>query len=109
MASGWRAVPSLGDWLIAALLSLSNLLAVGLLTAAPLGARAIELSLVAAFVAATLGSLLVSWLARAPAEIAVPAPSTTVIYAALGADLVGRSGGAAGIWEIWVRCRSRLC
>ena len=101
VASGWSAVPSLGDWFIAALLSLSNLLAVGLLTAAPLGARAIEISLVAAFVAATLGSLLVAWLARAPAEIAVPAPSTTVIYAALGADLVGRSGGAAGIWEIW--------
>ena len=101
LASGWSAVPSLGDWFIAALLSLSNLLAVGLLTAAPLGARAIEISLVAAFVAATLGSLLVAWLARAPAEIAVPAPSTTVIYAALGADLVGRSGGAAGIWEIW--------
>ena len=101
MASGWSAVPSLGDWFIAALLSLSNLLAVGLLTAAPLGARAIEISLVAAFVAATLGSLLVAWLARAPAEIAVPAPSTTVIYAALGADLVGRSAGTAGIWEVW--------
>ena len=101
MASGWSAVPSLGDWFIAALLSLSNLLAVGLLTAAPLGARAIELSLVAAFVAATFGSLLVAWLAHAPAEIAVPAPSTTVIYAALGADLVGRSGGATSIWEIW--------
>ena len=95
---------SLGDWFIAALLSLSNLLAVGLLTAAPLGARAIEISLVAAFVAATLGSLLVAWLARAPAEIAVPAPSTTVIYAALGADLVSRSasnGGSGSIWEIW--------
>ena len=95
---------SLGDWLVAALLSLANLLAVGLLTAAPLGARAIEISLVAAFVAATLGSLLVAWLARAPAEIAVPAPSTTVIYAALGADLVSRSasnGGSGSIWEIW--------
>ena len=101
VASGWRAVPALGDWFIAALLSLSTLLAVGLLTAAPLGSRAIEISLVAAFVAATLGSLLVAWLARAPAEIAVPAPSTTVIYAALGADLVGRSAGTAGIWEIW--------
>ena len=100
-ASGWSARHTLGDWFIAALLSLSTLLAVGLLTAAPLGARAIEISLVAAFVAATLGSLLVAWLARAPAEIAVPAPSTTVIYAALGADLVGRSAGTAGIWEIW--------
>ncbi len=103
-APGWRAVPSPGDWFIAALLSLSNLLAVGLLTAAPLGTRAVEMSLVAAFVAATVGSLLVAWLARAPAEIAVPAPSTTVIYAALGADLVGRSAGTsggAGIWEIW--------
>ncbi len=92
---------SLSDWFIAALLSLATLLAVGLLAAAALGARALDISLVAAFVAATLGSLLVAWLGRAPAEIAVPAPSTTVIYAALSADLVGRSGGAAGIWEIW--------
>ena len=103
-ASPRTAVRSPGDWFVAALLSLANLLAVGLLTAAPLGARAIEISLVAAFVAATLGSLLVAWLARAPAEIAVPAPSTTVIYAALGADLVIRSAGSAGsgsIWEVW--------
>ena len=103
-ASAWSAGHSPGDWFVAALLSLSNLLAVGLLTATPLGARAIEISLVAAFVAATLGSLLVAWLARAPAEIAVPAPSTTVIYAALGADLVSRSAGTAdssGIWEVW--------
>ena len=100
-ASPRTAVRSPGDWFVAALLSLANLLAVGLLTAAPLGARAIEISLVAAFVAATLGSLLVAWLARAPAEIAVPAPSTTVIYAALGADLVSRSAGSGSIWEVW--------
>ena len=101
VASASSAVPALGDWFVAALLSLSSFLAVGLLTAAPLGARAIETSLVAAFITATLGSLLVAWLARAPAEIAVPAPSTTVIYAALGADLVGRSAGSGSIWEIW--------
>ena len=89
---------SLSAWFIAALLSLATLLAVGLLAAAALGARALDISLVAAFVAATLGSLLVAWLGRAPAEIAVPAPSTTVIYAALSADLVSRSGS---LWEIW--------
>jgi SulP family sulfate permease len=76
-------------------------LAVGLLTAVPLGARAVDISLVAAFVAATVGSLLVACLARAPAEIAAPAPSTTVIYAALGADLVGRGGDTVGLWEVW--------
>lgn len=101
LVSPWRALPALGDWFIAALLSLANLLAVGLLTAAPFGTRAIEISLVAAFVAATLGSLLVAWIARAPAEIAVPAPSNTVIYAALGTDLIARANGNAGLWEIW--------
>ena len=101
VASASSAVRALGDWSIAALLSLSNLLAVGLLTAASLGTRAIEISLVAAFVAATLGSLLVAWIARAPAEIAVPAPSNTVIYAALGTDLMARANGNAGLWEIW--------
>lgn len=95
------AKPSLGDWFVAALLSLANLLAVGLLVTAPLGTRAVETSLVAAFIAATLGSLLVAWLSRAPAEIAVPAPSTTVIYAALGADLVARSSGTGDLREVW--------
>ena len=94
----WSLVQLLGDWFIAALLSLSNLLAVGVLAASALGARALDISLVAAFVAATVGSLLVAWLARAPAEIAAPVSSTTVIYAALGADLVSRS---ASIWEVW--------
>jgi sulfate permease, SulP family len=98
------AIHSLGDWFIAALLSLATVLAVGLLTAAPLTAGAIDISLVGAFVAATLGSLVVAWLGRAPAEIAVPAPSTTVIFAALGADLVSRGVGAAaggGLWAVW--------
>ena len=102
--SASNAIKSLGDWFVAALLSLANFLAVGLLAGAALGARALDISLVAAFVAATVGSLLVAWLARAPAEISVPAPSTTVIYAALGADLVSRSAGSAGsgsIWEVW--------
>jgi sulfate permease, SulP family len=101
LASPFRALPSLGNWFVCALLSLANVLAVGLLTAAPLGTSAIEISLVAAFVAATVGSLLVAWIARAPAEIAVPAPSNTVIYAALGTDLMARSGGNAGLWEVW--------
>ena len=95
---------SLSDWFVTALLSLANLLAVGLFAAATLGARALDISLVASFVAATLGSLLVAWLARAPGEIAAPVSSTTVIYAALGADLVSRSGGTGGtmgLWEVW--------
>jgi sulfate permease, SulP family len=99
--SAWSALQSLGEWSIVALLCLSTLLAVGLLAAGPLGSRAIDTALVAAFIAATVGGLIVAGLARAPAEIAAPAPSTTVIYAALGADLVGRGGGAAGLWETW--------
>lgn len=98
---GGSALTSLGDWCTAALLSLSIVLAVGLLAAAPLGAGAIDIGLVAAFVTATVGSLLVAWIGRAPAEIASPAPSTTVIYAALGADLVSRSAGAADMWQVW--------
>ena len=97
----WRYAHFLGDWLILALLCLSTVLAVGLLTSAPLGPRAIDTGLAAAFVAATVGGLIVALLARAPAEIAAPAPSTTVIFASIGADLVSRSAGAANLWEIW--------
>jgi sulfate permease, SulP family len=100
-ASAWSAVQSLGDWFVIALLCLSTALAVGLLSAAPLGTAVIQMSLVAAFVAATVGGLIVALLARAPLEIAAPAASTTVIYAALGADLAVHSTPGAGVWEIW--------
>jgi MFS superfamily sulfate permease-like transporter len=74
---------------------------VGLLTAGPLGTRAIEMSVVASFLAATIGGLVVALLARAPAEIAAPAASTSVIYASLGADLLAHSANGAGLWEVW--------
>ncbi len=101
MGEVWTSAQSLGDWVILALLCLSTVLADGLLTGASLGPRAIDTSLTAAFVAATVGGLIVALLARAPAEIAAPAPSTTVIFASLGADLVTRSAGAASLWEVW--------
>lgn len=99
--SVWGAARSLGDWFVMALQSLAAALAVGLLTAVPIGVEAIAISLTAAFVATTLGCLLVAWLARAPGEIAAPTPSTTVIYAALGADIVAHGAVGAGVWEIW--------
>src|SRR3954471_14634976 len=89
-ASARGALLSLGDWFVVAVLSLPMALAAGILTASPLGQRAIDVSLVAGFVGATVGGLTVALLARVPGEIAIPAPSTTVIYAALGADLAHR-------------------
>ena len=53
-AWAWSPVQLLGDWLVAALLSLANLLVVGVLAAGALGARALDISLVAAFVAAAM-------------------------------------------------------
>jgi sulfate permease, SulP family len=100
-ASARGAVQSLGDWFVLALLCLSTALAVGLLTAAPLGMAVIQMSLVASFIAAAAGGLIVALLARAPLEIAAPAASTTVIYAALGADLAVHSAPGASVWEIW--------
>jgi hypothetical protein len=47
-ASAWSAVQSLGDWFVIALLCLSTALAVGLLSAAPLGTAVIQMSLVGA-------------------------------------------------------------
>lgn len=84
-----------------ALLGLSFLLASATLAAAPLGAQALTGFVVAAFVAATLGGLLVALIARAPAEICAPASSTTVIYASLCADLVLRAGPQVNVAEVW--------
>lgn len=84
-----------------ALLNLSMLLAVGALSATPLGLGALGIGVVAAFVAATLGGLIVAIIARAPAEICAPASSIAVIYAALCADLVTRAGPQVNIGEVW--------
>ena len=96
-----RLIRAVGNPFVLALLCLPTLLAVGLMTSAPLGPQALQVSLAGAFVAFTIGSLVVAVLARAPAEIAGPTPSTTVIYAALGMDLVNRAGAGQGLWEIW--------
>lgn len=95
------AARSLGDWVVMALQGLAIALAVGLLTAGSIGAQAITISLTAAFIASTVGCLLVAWFSQAPGEIAAPMPSTTVIYAALGADVVGHGAAGISVWEIW--------
>jgi sulfate permease, SulP family len=92
---------SLGKAATVALLNLSVVLALGSLTATPLGQTALPTAIVAAFITATLGGLLVALFARAPAEISAAATSVTVIYAALAGDLVTRAGANASVPEIW--------
>ncbi len=94
-------LPALSASATIALLTLSGLLAVGALSATPLGRGALAIGVVAAFVAATLGALVVAVLAPAPAEISAPAPSVVVIYAALCADLAARAGPQVNIAEVW--------
>ena len=77
------------------------MLALGSLTATPLGQAALPTAVVATFIAATLGGVLVALFARAPAEISGAATSVTVIYAALAGDLVARAGANASLPEIW--------
>jgi len=84
-----------------AFFSLATQLGSGALAATPFGSSAVANGIVAALMGATLGGFLVAVLARAPAEICVPAASVVVIYAALGADLVARAGPQASFGEIW--------
>lgn len=96
-----RLIRAVGNPFVLALLCLPTMLAVGLMTSAPLGPQALQVSLAGAFVAFTIGSLVVMVLSRAPAEIAAPTPSTSIIYAALGLDLANRAAAGQGLWEIW--------
>jgi sulfate permease, SulP family len=91
----------LGTSATVALLTLSQVLAVGVLSATPLGSDALARGVVAAIVAATIGGVLVAMLARPLAEISAPASSIAVIYAALCADLVTRAGPNVSVGEIW--------
>jgi SulP family sulfate permease len=85
-----------------ALLNVSLVLALGSLSATALGQSALSAAIVAAFVATAIGGLIVALVARAPAEIAGAASSTTIIYAALGADLVARAGAQVSVGEVRV-------
>jgi sulfate permease, SulP family len=94
-------VSAFGKAATIALLNLSLVLSLGSLSATPIGQSAVATAVVAAFIATTLGGLLVALFARAPAEIAGAASSTTMIYAALAAELVARAGPQANLAEIW--------
>lgn len=94
-------LPALSASATIALLALSQILAVGALSAMPLGRDALAMGVVAAVVAATIGGFLVAVMARAPGEICAPASSIAVIYAVLGADLVARAGPQANVAEVW--------
>jgi sulfate permease, SulP family len=91
----------LGKAATVALLNLSLVLALGSLSATPLGQSALGIGIVAAFIATSVGGLLVALIARAPAEIAGAASSTTIIYAALAADLVAHAGSHANVAQVW--------
>lgn len=84
-----------------ALLNMSLVLALGALVAAPLGRDALSTAVVAAFVAVTLGGFIVAVVARAPGDVTGLASSTTVIYAALGADLAARAGSQVNLPQVW--------
>lgn len=94
-------LPAISAAATIALLNLALLLAVGALSATPLGPGALGIGVVAGFLAATLGGFLVAVMARAPAEICAPASSIAVIYAALCADLVARAGPQVNLGEVW--------
>ena len=101
MTSAAAHASVLGKAATIALLNLSVVLALGSLTATPLGQAALPTAVVGAFITATLGGVLVALFARAPAEISGTATSVTVIYAALAGDLVVRGGANANLPEIW--------
>jgi MFS superfamily sulfate permease-like transporter/CRP-like cAMP-binding protein len=84
-----------------ALLNLSLVLALGSLAATAIGAPALPTAVVAAFIASTLGGLIVALVVRAPAEISGAATSVTIIYAALAADLVSHAGHGATVSDVW--------
>src|SRR5688572_10886198 len=92
---------ALGTAVTLALVNLSMLLGIGALSATPFGPAMLAMGVVAAFVAATVGGLVATALARVSAEISAPAASIGVIYAALAADLVARAGSSVDVGEIW--------
>jgi hypothetical protein len=95
------ALTAIGGSAAVAIVGLSQVLAVGALSAMPLGRDALASGVVAAFVAATIGALIVAIVARTPGEICGPRTSVAVTYAALAADLITRAGTGASAADIW--------
>lgn len=91
----------IGNAAAMALLNLSLLVAVGTLSAAPLGRAGMATGIAAAVLACVVGGIIVSLLAGAPGEVTAPASSVAVIYATLGTDLLARAGGQTGVAHLW--------
>lgn len=96
-----RIVPILGGSAAAAVMGLSQILAVGFLSVIALGHDALAAGVVASCITGTLGALVVALISRAPGEICGPRTSISVIYAALCADLVTRAGPQVNFAEVW--------
>lgn len=95
----WFIAVASGSSVLAAL-GLPQILAVGALSVLPLGPQALGPGMVAAFVTATLGTIVCALISRTPGEISGPRTSIGVIYAALCADLVMRGGPGVAIGEV---------
>ncbi|HEX2543496.1 MAG TPA: SulP family inorganic anion transporter [Ramlibacter sp.] len=84
-----------------AILTLSSLVSLGTLAVGPLGRPAFAAGVAAAAVAAIVGGAFVALRTRIPGQVTAPAASTTVIYAALAADVVLRAGEQASVGSLW--------
>src|SRR4051812_45910211 len=82
---------ALGGAVTVGVFGVSQMLAVGTLAATALGRGALASGVVAAFITATAGALVVALLSRTRGLVCAPVTSITVVYAALCVDLVARA------------------
>ena len=94
-------LPALSGAAALAIVSLSQVLASGALSATALGSAAIPAGVIASLITGTLGALVVVLISRVPGEICGPRTSISVVYAALCADLVVRAGPQVNFAEVW--------
>ena len=79
---------------------LPPVIALGALSATPLGGPALASGVLAALVAAILGGACASFISRTPGEVSAPDAALSIVYASLTADLILRGGPQLAVGEI---------
>ena len=95
-----RVLGALSGGVTVAAAGLPPVIALGALSATPLGAWALASGVVAALVAAIFGRLCAAFISRTPGEVSAPDAALSIVYAALCADLIIRGGSQLAAGEV---------
>jgi sulfate permease, SulP family len=95
-----RVLGALSGGVSVAAAGLPPAIALGALSATPLGSQALASGVVAALIAAIFGRVCAAFISRTPGEISAPDAALSIVYASLCADLITQGGPQLAVGEV---------